>query len=153
MEVAKLLPYFGILILIQTMISTSGHIYILLGKEKVFMYVGIVNAIITIAAIIIGSLYSVKHIAIAYTASYLLIIVPIILYVGFIKTFNFSWAFIRNFWIPKIFLAVSILVFVLLDLKVWLIVFMLLYLLHLLIYQRKDIYKLSSIVKNKMENN
>ena len=35
--VAELLPYIGILILTQTLNSTTGNIYILLGKEKVLM--------------------------------------------------------------------------------------------------------------------
>ncbi len=77
MQVADFLPYFGILILLQTLLSTAGSIYFLLEKERTFMYVGMVSAILMVLAIIIGSLYSVLTIAIAYTLCFLVLIVPI----------------------------------------------------------------------------
>ena len=43
--VADLLPYFGILIIFQTLVSTTGHIFILLEREKTFMHIGVVSAI------------------------------------------------------------------------------------------------------------
>ena len=46
--VAELLPYIGILILTQTLNSTTGNIYILLGKEKTLMRIGIPTSIVII---------------------------------------------------------------------------------------------------------
>ena len=40
-QVAELLPYVGILILTQTLNSTTGNIFILKGKERILMLLGI----------------------------------------------------------------------------------------------------------------
>ena len=147
MEVAELLPFFGVLVMFQTMISTTGHIFILLSKEKTFMYLGVANAIITIAAIFVGSLFSVKLIAISYTVCYVLITIPITLYIGFIKTFKYNWSYILKFWIPKLTIAIAILIVVLFELNVYLFVLMGIYLVHLLFNQRKDLNKLFKYMK------
>ncbi|MEZ5082516.1 MAG: oligosaccharide flippase family protein [Bacteroidales bacterium] len=46
MLVADLLPYFGILIMFQTLISTTGHIYLLLEHERRFMLIGVGSSIL-----------------------------------------------------------------------------------------------------------
>lgn len=148
--VADLLPYFGILIMFQTLISTTGHIYILLEKEKTMMYLGIVSAFFLVLAIVIGSFYSVMFIAIAYTSCFLVILVPINLYIGFIKTFGFSWSYIMKFWVPKITLGILIFVSVLLEKEIWLVGLMIIFLIHLLYYQRNEIIKLIEFLYSKI---
>jgi O-antigen/teichoic acid export membrane protein len=101
-QVADLLPYFGLLIFFQTMISTTGHIYILLERERTFMIVGVISAALMVAAIITGAFFSMEMVVVAYSSCYMFLIVPYHLNVGFVKTFGFDWTYIFRFWVPKI---------------------------------------------------
>ncbi len=56
-KVAELLPFIGILILTQTLNSTTGNIFILLGKERTLFRIGIPTSIIIILAILGGALH------------------------------------------------------------------------------------------------
>lgn len=144
--VAELLPYFGILIIFQTLIGTSGHIYILLEREKTFMQIGVVSAIILVISIIIGAFYSVKIIAISYTLGFMLIIVPVNLYFGFIKTFGFPISNIMKFWVPKVFIGILVLIAQLFNQDIWIYSLMILYGIHLTYFQRNDLKRLKQML-------
>jgi O-antigen/teichoic acid export membrane protein len=142
MLVADLLPYFGILIIFQTLISTIGHFYVLENKENALMKIGVISAIIMVACIIIGAFFSVKLIAIAYTLGFMIIIIPLYLYFGFYKTFKFSAKHVLQFWIPKLILGLSIVIAEILDLKYLINILVIVFAIHLIYFQRKDIKKL-----------
>ncbi len=150
MEVAPFLPYFGLLVLSQTLISTTGNIFILFRKENVLMYVGIVSAAIMVGAIILGSLFSVLDIARFYTLSYLVFIIPINLVYGFGKTFGFELRKVLKFWGPKLLLSCIILFSIWSDRYVLSVTAIFLYLLHLLYFQRSDIVKFFAFVSEKV---
>jgi O-antigen/teichoic acid export membrane protein len=152
-KVSELLPFFGILILFQPMLATTGQIYILLNEEKTFMKLGVFSAILLVLAIGVGSLFSVKIITISYTTYYLLILMPVALYVGFIRTFGFSWTYIMKFWFPEIVLGNSLLISLIFDKRLWIIVLMILYLFHLINYQKEDIIKLKNLFITKIREN
>ncbi len=153
MMVADLLPYFGVLIIFQTLISTTGHIYILLEKEKTFMYVGVASAIILVLAIVIGSLYSVVVIAIIYTFSYIVFIVPIQLYVGFYRTYGFSLKYLLKFWVPKLIIGFMLVISILFEQRLMLFGLLTLYLIHILYFQRNDLKKLRELLTTRIKNN
>lgn len=150
--VADLLPYFGIMVIFQTLISTTGHIYILLEKEKTFMYVGIISAFVLVLAIIIGSLYSVVTIAISYAFCYIIFIVPLQLYMGFYKTYGFSIKYILKFWMPKLLIGVSLVFSVLFEQKIFLYVLLSMYFVHIIYNQRKDLLKLKEVLSNRIKS-
>jgi PST family polysaccharide transporter len=150
--VADFLPYFGILIMFQSLMVNNGQIFILLEKEKTFMYFGIFESLLRIIAMIIGAFFSVKGILIARVISYLVLIIPLALYIGFYKSFNFSIAFIIRFWLPKTILGYLIFIFIFIDNQNSLIICTLIYLVHIVYYQRKDLFKLKSILLNKYNN-
>jgi len=152
MMVAELLPYFGLLIFFQTMISTTGHMFILLEKEKLFMQVGIVTSVLMVAAIAWGALYSMVMVAVAYTFCFMIVIVPINIYFGFIKAFGYPWKFILSFWLPKIIIGIAILVTIYLSIILWQVIFMALLLVHILYYQRNDLGKLAGVVQRRVSN-
>jgi O-antigen/teichoic acid export membrane protein len=149
--VAELLPYFGLLIMFQTLISTIGHIFILLEKEKIFMYLGVFSAIFMVSAIVVGSLYSIKMVAAAYSLSYMLLVVPAHLYYGFFKTFGYTVSYIFKFWIPKLMLGIAILISVIFDYYNLLFIFLGLFLIHLLFYQKNDLTKLWNILLKRIQ--
>jgi O-antigen/teichoic acid export membrane protein len=148
-HVADFLPYFGVLITLQTLLSTAGNIYLLMEKERTFMYIGVFTAFLMVAAIIVGSFYSVLSIAIFYTICFIVLIVPIHLYVGFYKTFNYSVKYIMKFWMPKLILGFLLVVALLLEQRLMLFILLSIYLIHILFYQRKDIQKLKELVIKK----
>lgn len=149
--VADLLPYFGIMIIFQTLISTTGHIYILLEKEKTFMYVGVISAFLLVSAIIVGALYSVVTIAILYTICYIIFIVPLQLYMGFYKTYGFSIKYILKFWMPKLVVGIGLIFSVYYRNQYLLSGLLIIYLIHITYYQRKDIIKLKEILTAKIK--
>jgi teichuronic acid exporter len=148
--VADLLPYFGLLIFFQTMISTTGHMFILLEKEKLFMQVGITTSVLMVVAIALGAMHSMLMVAIAYTFCYVVVIVPINLYFGFIKAFGYGWKFIFQFWFPKLIFGTALLFTIFLSLILWQVVFMGLLLTHILYYQRVDLRNLANVVHRRI---
>lgn len=149
-QVAELLPYFGILILFQTLISTIGHIFILIEKEKAFMQIGVISAVLMVLSIIIGAFYSVKMIAVSYTVGFMVIIVPFNLYFGFYKTFKFQMIHLIKFWIPKLVLGIGILIAEILNQRYLVYIFMVIFAIHLIYFQRKDLLKLKILVQQKI---
>lgn len=148
--VADLLPYFGVLIIFQTLITTTGHIFILLEREKTFMQIGVVSAIIMVISVVIGAFFSVKMIAITYTTGYLLINVPLYLYYGFYKTFGFTFSHILKFWAPKLLFGFSFLIAEFTDLNILKYILALLYAIHLIYLQGNDLKKLKQMAFMKL---
>ena len=149
-KVAALLPYVGILILTQTLNSTTGNIFILLGKEKTLFRIGIPTSIAIILAIIGGAFISYVHVLIFYTIAIVCVDIPFVLYYGFKKTFGFSNKVILSFWIPKLGLSTVMIMSVWLD-YLWITVLAaVIYLIHLLIKQRDDIGKTFGFILKKL---
>lgn len=103
LPVAKLLPYFGLMVMIQTLISTLGSVLVLENKEKVLMIIGWTASIFIIAAIIFGSTISLVAIAAFYSLAYIILVLPLNIFYGVKSNLHFSG--IIDFWIPKILLC------------------------------------------------
>jgi O-antigen/teichoic acid export membrane protein len=138
-QVAELLPYIGVLILTQTLNSTTGNIFILYGKEKMLFRLGIPSNIIMIAAIASGALFSYVHILIFYALSFRAINLPLVMHYGFKLSFGFEMKEILSFWLPKILLSLLIILSIWGAYTWFTLAFTLLYLLHLVVAQREDI--------------
>ncbi|RYY31604.1 MAG: hypothetical protein EOO04_00560 [Chitinophagaceae bacterium] len=101
-SVAELLPYFGLLIFTQNLISSITPVLILNGKEKSFFIMGTVNAVILVTAILIGALYSVVGVARFYSLAYLLVTIPFTIAYGYIYVMKYEVWTTLKFWIPRI---------------------------------------------------
>ncbi|MEP6611064.1 MAG: oligosaccharide flippase family protein [Mucilaginibacter sp.] len=107
-KVAEFLPYFGLLIYTQTLLSTVGSLLILQGKEREFMISGWIGAVFLIGGIVFGATISLLSIAKFYALSFL---VPVLLmnvtyiYIGALK-FNKYNALM--FWVPKMLISVAL---------------------------------------------
>ncbi|WP_020526572.1 oligosaccharide flippase family protein [Flexithrix dorotheae] len=108
LDVAIYLPFLGIVLFVQAMLSPAGQIFILHNEEKTLFKMGIVNSFILVASIAFGAIYSIRHIVLFYTISNILLTTPIIIIVGFKNTFHFGNSNLIKFWIPKLFLLFSI---------------------------------------------
>lgn len=101
-EVGDLLPYFGLLIFCQSMLSTVGNILVLVAEERALMICGLIGSVIMIASICVGSLFSVMAIAQLYSLVFIVIILPLNFVYIYIKTLKFNVKEISLFWIPFI---------------------------------------------------
>lgn len=150
MAVADLLPYFGLLLMLQTLLSTVGNIYILFEKEKILFRIGGITAVIMIAAIVSGAFFSMVHIARFYALSYILFTVPINLQIGFIRNLNFTYRQILRFWAPKLLILLGTLAAIWLDQYFITVGLLLVYMLHIVVFQYKDLKKLVELIKKKI---
>ena len=151
MLVADYLPFFGLLIMIQTLLISNGQIFLLLEKEKTFMYLGLIDSVVRILAMVIGAFFSVKGIVIGRLISFLFILVPMSVYFAFVKSFGYSWSFILKFWMPKIILSLFIFFFILLNYQILLYISTGLYLTHIILYQKNELGKIKSIIINRIK--
>lgn len=106
--VADILPYFGLLVLSQTLISTSGSLFVLIGRERANFWIGSTTAIAMVAFISAGAYYSVLDVARFYTFGYLAVSLPVNLYFGFYRTMGFSEWFMLSFWLPKLLISLAL---------------------------------------------
>jgi O-antigen/teichoic acid export membrane protein len=135
--VSELLPYFGLLIFSQSLLSTAGNILVLFNKEKNLMISGWVGAIVMILGIGFGAIYSVKAICQSYSLCFLLIVLPFNLYYVFIKTLSFPVKKMVLFWLPIILLSLGLWVTIFFNLR-QLKIFSLIFLAFFIILQNKN---------------
>jgi len=148
-RVADYLPFFGLLIMSRTIISTTGNIYVLFNKEKLLFIVGAVSAALIVGAIVWGALQSPLHVAQYYSLCYLALIIPIQVIFGFILSFGFNIKTMFQFWMPKLICLTGMWFSIWQDYSTITSVLMAAYLLHLLHFQRKEIMQVSRFTYNK----
>ena len=151
-QVAELLPYVGILILTQTLSSTTGNIFILKGKERMLMLLGIPTNIIIIIAIGAGAFFSMTHVMRFYSLAFVALDNPLVMYYGFKKCFGYETSVILKFWIPKVLLSVLLIVSVWLGTTGLTIILVVLYFVHLVINQMEDIRNTYKFVLKRVKN-
>ncbi len=149
--VADLLPYIGILILTQTLNSTTGNIFILYSKEKIMFRLGIPVNIVMIAAIATGAFFSYVHVLRFYSLSFLLVNLPLVMYIGFRRSFGFEMKEILTFWVPKIALSAFMVVSIWIGYTWLTVAFAFIYLVHLIIRQREDLANGYRLLKRKLK--
>lgn len=99
-EVASLLPYFGLLIFSQSLISTIGYVLILERKERLLMYSGWLSAIFLVAGIFYGVKQSLPATAAWYAFAFVFVIFGYNILI-FFKELNHEVRYIITFWLPK----------------------------------------------------
>jgi hypothetical protein len=149
--VAELLPYIGVLILTQTLNSTTGNIFILYGKEKMLFRLGIPVNIVLSAAIATGAIFSYVHVLRLYSLAFIVVNLPLVMYVGFKRSFGFEMKEILSFWVPKIVLSAFMIGFIWVENVYLTATCSLIYLVHLIIRQREDIKNGYSLLLRKLK--
>ncbi len=107
-HVSELLPYFGLLIFTQSLLSTSGHLLILYKKERAFMISGWISALFLISFIIFGATISLEAIAQFYSLSFIVFVLLLNVFYIYIKNLGFNKRRVYAFWLPK--MAFSLLI-------------------------------------------
>jgi O-antigen/teichoic acid export membrane protein len=108
LKVAALLPYFGLLIFSQHLLSSVGNLLVLKGEERALMYSGWVGAIITISSIFFGAMYSIIAIAQCYSLGFIVLVLPFNIWFIYYKTLKFPPIVLLKFWSPIIILSIFI---------------------------------------------
>jgi O-antigen/teichoic acid export membrane protein len=148
-NVAELLPYIGVLILLQALNSTTGNIFILRGKERILMLLGIPTNIVIILSIGAGAFFSMVHVLRFYALAFIIFDVPLVMYYGFKKSFGYDTKTILKFWLPKVILSASMVISIWIDYKWITVCLTTIYMIHLLISQKDDIHNLVGFIRKK----
>jgi O-antigen/teichoic acid export membrane protein len=150
-DVAQFMPYFGILIFLQTIFFTSGNVYILQGKESLLLKLSFIGTIVIVTAMVSGAFISVLHVPFFYAIGYVLLVSPINLYLGFHKGLGYRMKDLIMFWGPKLIFS-FILIFMewyqLHQLKAIVAVLMFM---QVYIFERKQLYKIWEVGLNKVK--
>ncbi len=102
MAVSNLLPYFGLLLFSQSLLSTTGNILVLLEKEPVMRLSGWFSAVATIGGIVYGACHSLTAIAQFYSLAFIIVVLPFNLFYLFIGALRFNKKEMLWFWVPII---------------------------------------------------
>ena len=107
-HVSELLPYFGLLIFTQSLLSTSGHLLILYKKERAFMISGWISAAFLISFIVFGATISLEAIAQFYSLSFIVFVLLMNVFYIYIKSLGLDRKKVYAFWLPKMLLSLAI---------------------------------------------
>jgi len=151
-KVAQFLPYFGLLIYTQTLLSTVGQLLILQGKEREYMISGWVSAFFLVAGIVLGATISLVAVAQYYALSFLLAVLTFnVLYI-YIKTLAFKLNDVLWFWLPKILLSVLLWLTIFFNMMIMKFLILIILFLCILLENRKEVKKLTLTIKSKYNN-
>ena len=148
-EVAIYLPYVSIILIYQSILWTMTSVFILFKKERMLLYINIVNTVLTLIFVIIGGLFSMLHIIQFLTIGLILVTVPINIYYGFYRSFKFEPKSIFSFWTPLIVLGCGLFYAVYENFLYLKISVLLLFLIIILIGMRRTVLSLLKMIKNK----
>ncbi len=99
LAVASLLPYFGLLVMIQTLFFPMASMLVLEKKEKSLILTGWIASAFMIGGIIYGSTISLISIAAFYSLSYIVLVLPFNLLYNIKRNLHYSG--LISFWLPK----------------------------------------------------
>lgn len=108
MAVAQLLPYFGLLLLSQSLLSTLGNVLVLVKKEEVLRTTGWISAAVIVSSIAYGASISLLAIAQFYSLAFIALVLPFHLFYVYIRVLNFSRQSMLWFWGPNILFSIGI---------------------------------------------
>jgi O-antigen/teichoic acid export membrane protein len=106
--VAQFLPYFGLLILTQPLLSTIGNFLVLQGKDRILMYSGWITSIFIVGSILFGAMFSMMGMVQAYSLCFLIIVLPYNIIFVYYKELNFGFKLLFRFWFPVVSLSIGI---------------------------------------------
>jgi PST family polysaccharide transporter len=149
-EVAIYLPYVAIILIYQSILWTMTSVFILFKKERTLLYINIVNTVLTLVFVIIGGLFSMLHIIQFLTIGLIVVTIPINIYFGFYKAFNFSAKSLFSFWTPLIILGCGLFYAVYEDILYLQISVLILFIVVLLIGMRNTVLSLFKMIKGKI---
>lgn len=139
--VAVFLPYFGLLLLSQSLLSTIGNILVLMRKEEVLRISGWISAVVIVSGIAYGASISLVAIAQFYSLVFIAIVLPYHLFFVYIKVLKFPPATMISFWGPNILFSLALWFTCYFHLEVLRIVLLILFLIVMIYNARNEVAK------------
>jgi len=150
--VIKFLPYIGVLILVQTVFAATRDFYVLQKKERTILNITMINSIMSVAAIITGAFFSPLHIIFLVTVANT-IMIPIQVYIGFYKALQFKVKELLLFWGPKFVISGFFIYTIYYELYLYQVVTTIVYTIHLVTMQKRDIINFWNMAVKKVRGN
>jgi O-antigen/teichoic acid export membrane protein len=151
-RVAQYLPYFGLLVLSQPLLSTIGNFLVLQGKEKTLMYSGWITSIFIVGSIIFGAMFSMIAMVQAYSLCFLIIVLPYNIVFVYYRVLKFDALMLLKFWGPVLSLSFGIWMGCYLNSPLLKLGSISLLLISLLVSSRTEIWKAVMKGRNKMRS-
>jgi len=104
--VSVFLPYVAIILIFNSLLSTTASVFILYEKERNLFILNLINSILTIGVIIVGGMISMMYILIFMTLGIIFITVPLFVFFGFYKSFKIHPKLLITFWLPVLIFAI-----------------------------------------------
>ncbi len=142
-EVAQYLPYIGIILIYNSIVITMNSVFLLYEKERNLVIINILLTLSTTFFVLLGAIYSMIHIMIFMTLGIIIINIPIIAFMGFIKTLKFQVSKIIEFSVLFVFSKLLLFISVYMEHNMFKIIFLLSFNIIL-------IYQLRTTVKNSL---
>jgi hypothetical protein len=100
--VADFLPYIGAIIPMQTLSIAAMDLYVIEKKERFLVTLEIPLTLILVLGIVVGAFFSAVHIIRFYAIAFIIVLMPLELYLAHYKIFHFTISQIIRFWVPKL---------------------------------------------------
>lgn len=150
--VAQFLPYFGLLLLSQSLLSTVGNILVLVKREEVLRISGWVSAAVIVSSIAYGASISLVAIAQFYSLGFIVIVLPVHLFYVYINTLKFPARTMFLFWGPNILFSLAIWFTCVYDAELIRILLLLGFFTVMLFNAREELVKLIALLNNNFKN-
>lgn len=141
MGVAVFLPYFGLLLLSQSLLSTIGNILVLMKREEVLRISGWISAGVILSGIIYGASVSLIAIAQFYSLVFIAVVLPYHLFFVYIKVLKFPPATMLSFWGPNILFSLGLWFTCYFHLEVIKMILLILFLIVMIFNARNEVAK------------
>ena len=151
MGVAQLLPYFGLLVLSQSLLSTIGNILVLMKREEVLRISGWISAAVIISGIAFGATLSLLAIAQFYSLVFIAVVLPYHLFFVYIKVLKFPPASIISFWGSNILFSLAIWFTCFYNLELLRIILLVLFLIVMMFNARTEIGRTIMLINNNLK--
>ena len=151
MGVAVLLPYFGLLLLSQSLLSTIGNVLVLMRKEEILRISGWISAGVIISGIVYGASISLLAIAQYYSLVFIAVVLPYHLFFVYIRVLKFSPGTMISFWGPNILFSLAIWFSCYYDLEQLRIVLLMLFLIVMVFNARGEVSKTLLLINNNLK--
>lgn len=150
LQVATLLPYFGLLVFTQPLLPITGPLLMLKNKEREYMISGWVTAFFCVGSIVIGGLISLMAIVQFYSLAYISVVLIFQVFYVVIRNLGFNKKKVLIFWLPKIFLSMLIWVTLYFDLVIIKYILLAIFTVYLIFDGRKELNKVISLVRKRL---
>ena len=151
MGVAVLLPYFGLLLLSQSLLSTVGNILVLMRREEVLRISGWISAAVIVSGIVYGASISLVAIAQFYSLVFIAVVLPYHLFFVYIKVLKFSPATMLSFWGPNIVFSLAIWFTCYFHLEVMRVILLVLFLVVMIYNARNEVTRTVLLINSNLK--